>query len=144
MLFVSAETEEKITRKNFCLHACSGLCCQDMKFGEMSKEEFAVLSGKSSPKKIGSIYDLYQQAKRYASGKDIPDGLYYVNLGNGSIIANLIGPCPNRTQEGACSVYRKRPPACRNFQVGEDACVMRRKEVGLITPNSIRVKEKNR
>lgn len=116
-----------MTERNFCAEAkCRALCCQNMKFSDMSEREIlqtfpnaqAILEDTT----VGELVEKGEQVYFNINSENMPGREYDVYI---------IGRCPHLSSDNSCSVHGTRPEACKNFQIGSPKCTKKRLRSGL-------------
>ena len=114
---------------NLCVETgCAGLCCQDIDLEITENERTRLFKGAKEVATIGELARL----------KDKGDGLYFTRdykkegFDEGELLLlSINGPCPNRADDGSCTVHAEREHAARNFKIGSKDCNEIRRENGL-------------
>jgi len=112
--------------RNICAEAgCSAACCRNMMLKGVSETE---------------LNNTFPDAKKVAKEKLgigavlMGGGVYYTDTGymeKKPYEVQIVGQCPNLSENNECLVYDSRPSVCRNFVVGSPSCTKSRISLSL-------------
>lgn len=107
---------------------CVAACCRAPLYLQMSRDEYAAHHEVMDLEVVVEIKPFTQRASAEAQRHG------WRSVAGGSGVFKLNHDCGYLDDANRCSIHAMRPRSCREFEVGSDECLRRRREVGLDRP----------
>lgn len=100
--------------RNLCAEAgCPAACCRDMYIDVPKDEVKKYFEGAT-----------YVEDGHLPERPRAPEGVLFTDHHRipGFALVRINGKCPNLTEDAECRIYKGRPNACGNFEIGKRGC----------------------